>query len=65
MRIAKTNTILKHPINKIFTIENTYHDSNQTCKLRKQKSWQEATRIGELKKKMNINCVSIGRRMSL
>ena len=28
VKIAKTNTILKRPINKLFTIENTYHDTN-------------------------------------
>ena len=30
VRIAKANTILKHPVNKLFTVENTYHDTNQT-----------------------------------
>ena len=30
VRIAKTNTFLKRPVNKVFTIENTYHDTNQT-----------------------------------
>ena len=30
VRIAKTNTILKPPVNKIFAVENTYHDTNQT-----------------------------------
>ena len=32
VRIAKTNRILKHPINKLFTVENTYHNTNQTDK---------------------------------
>ena len=32
VRIAKTNTILKRPINKLFAVENTYHDTNQTDK---------------------------------
>ena len=32
VRIAKTNTILKPPINKLFTVENTYHDTNQKDK---------------------------------
>ena len=32
VRIAKTNTILKRPINKLFAFENTYHDTNQTDK---------------------------------
>ena len=30
--IAKTNAILKHPINKLSTVQNTYHDTNQTDK---------------------------------
>ena len=30
VRIAKTNTILKRPVNNLFAIENTYHDTNQT-----------------------------------
>ena len=29
MRIEKTNTILKCPVNKLFAVENTYHDTNQ------------------------------------
>ena len=32
VRITKTNTILKHPVNKVFAVENTYHDTNQTDK---------------------------------
>ena len=36
-RIAKTNTILKNPVKKLFAVENTYHDTNQTDKARKQK----------------------------
>ena len=32
MRIAKTNTILKRPVNNPFAVENTYHDTNQTDK---------------------------------
>ena len=27
VRVAKTNTILKRPINKLFAVENTYHDT--------------------------------------
>ena len=27
VRIAKTNTILKCPVNKLFAVENTYHDT--------------------------------------
>ena len=36
VRIAKTNTILKRPVNKLFAVENTYHDTNQTDKAREQ-----------------------------
>ena len=32
VRIAKTNTVHKNPVNKLFTVENTYHDTNQTDK---------------------------------
>ena len=32
VRITKTNTILKRPVNKLFVVENTYHDTNQTDK---------------------------------
>ena len=32
MRIAKANTILKCPINKLFADENAYHDTNQADK---------------------------------
>ena len=32
VRIVKTNTILKRPVNKLFAVENTYHDTNQTDK---------------------------------
>ena len=37
VRMAKTNTILKRPVNKLFTVKNTYHDTNQTDKAREQK----------------------------
>ena len=32
LRIAKTNTILKRPASKLFAVENTYNDTNQTDK---------------------------------
>ena len=32
VKIANTNTILKRPVNKHFTVENTYYDTNQTDK---------------------------------
>ena len=37
MRIAKTNTILKRFVNKLFAVENKYHDTNQRDKPREQK----------------------------
>ena len=37
VRITKTNTILKRPVNKLFAIENTYHDTNQTDKANHKK----------------------------
>ena len=37
VRIAKTNKILKRPVKKLFAIENTYHDTNQTDNAREQK----------------------------
>ena len=37
VRIAKTNTILKRPVKKLFAVENTYHDTNQTDNAREQK----------------------------
>ena len=33
VRIAKTKTILKCPINDLFTVENIYHDTNETDKV--------------------------------
>ena len=32
VRIAKINTILKHPVNNFCVVENTYHDTNQRSK---------------------------------
>ena len=37
-RIVNTNTILKRPVKKLFAVENTCHDTNQTDKAREQKS---------------------------
>ena len=37
VKIKKTNAILKRPVNKLFPIEYTYHDTNQTDKAREQK----------------------------
>ena len=50
-RIAKTNAILKRPVNKLFPIENTYQDTNQTGMARQQKLRQRAAAISELKRK--------------
>ena len=36
VRMKKTNAILKRPINKLFSIEYTYHDTRQTDKAREQ-----------------------------
>ena len=41
VKSAKTNTILKRSINKFFTIENTYHDTDQTDKTKEQKLRQD------------------------
>ena len=37
VRIAKTNTIPKRPVKKLFAVDNTYHETNQTDKAREQK----------------------------
>ena len=51
MRIAKTNIILRRPVKKLFTAENTYHPTTQTDKVREQKLRREAAIIDELKRK--------------
>ena len=51
IRIAKTNAILKRPVNKLFPVENTYHNNNQRDKARGQKLVNEATRISKQKRK--------------
>ena len=51
VRMAKTNAILKRPVNKLFTVKNTYHDTNQTDKSTEQKLRREAAVTGELKMK--------------
>ena len=33
VRIVKTNIILKRPVNKLFAVEDIYHDTNQTDKV--------------------------------
>ena len=49
VKTAKTNTILKCPINKLFTIENAYHDTNETDKSREQNLWRAAAVLCKLK----------------
>ena len=49
VRIAKTNTILKRPVNKLLSIENTYQDTNHAGTAREQKLMQKAAVVGELK----------------
>ena len=58
VRMAKTNTILKRPVKNLFTVKNTYHDTDQTNKAREQKLRLEAAVIGELKSelKMEYEC---------
>ena len=34
--MAKSNIILKRPVNKLFTVKNTYRDTNQTDKAREK-----------------------------
>ena len=51
VRISKTNTILKRPVNELFTVENIYHDTSQTDKARVEKFRREAAVIGEQKRK--------------
>ena len=51
VRIAKTNAILKRPVNKLLSIENTYQDTNQPGTSREQKLRRKAAVIGELKRK--------------
>ena len=50
-KIAKINTIIKLPVNKLFTVENTYQDTNQRDKAIEQKLRREAAVIGEIKRK--------------
>ena len=47
--IAQTNKILKCPVNKLFTVRNTYHGSIQTDKAKERKLRWEAAVTGELK----------------
>ena len=51
MRIAKSNAFLKHPVDKLFTAETTYHDTDETSKTKEQKLRREAAVIGDLKRK--------------
>ena len=47
VRIAKTNTILKQPVNILFTVENTYHDTNETDEAREHKFRREVAVVDE------------------
>ena len=51
VRTAKTSTILKRPVNKLFTVKNTYYDTNQNDKAREQKLRREAAVTGKQKRK--------------
>ena len=51
VRIAKTNTILKRPVNKLFPIWNTYQNINETDKAKELKFRGEAAVTDKLKKK--------------
>ena len=51
VRIKKANAILERPVDKLFRIEYTYHDTNQTDKTREQKLRREAAVINKLKRK--------------
>ena len=41
VRIAKTSAILNCPVNKLFPVKFTYHDTNQADKAREQKLSQK------------------------
>ena len=43
--------MLKRPVNNLFTVENTYPDTNQTDKAREQKFRREAAVVGKQKRK--------------
>ena len=49
--IAKTNSILEHPLNEVFPTENADQDNNKTDKAREQKLRRQAVVVGELKRK--------------
>ena len=49
VKSTNTDTILKRPINKLLTIENTCHDTDQTDKAREQKLRRERVVLRELK----------------
>ena len=45
VRITKTNAILKPPVNKLFAVENTYHDTSQTDKANHKEIASPATAV--------------------
>ena len=58
LRIAETNEILKRPENKLFSIEYTYHNNNQTDKAREPNLRWETAVIRELKRKYECSLPS-------
>ena len=60
MRITKTKTILKCPVNKLFSIKNMYQGNNQTGKAREQNWRWEAAVIGELEKIWMLTAWTLG-----
>ena len=51
MRAKKANAILKRSLNKPFSTEHIYHNTNQIDKARKQNLSREEAVIDELKRK--------------
>ena len=51
VRVKKANAILKRPVNKPFSTEHIYHNTNQIDKVRKHNLSREEAVIDELKRK--------------
>ena len=45
VKIVKTNTILKRPVDKLLTVENIYHDTKQTDKVNHKEIQRKKTQI--------------------
>ena len=57
---AKTNAILKRPVNKLLPIEHTYHDTIQTDKAREQKlRWEAAVNCGNIEWEESLKITNI------